>query len=143
MGIRNGGVRIIDHLWLLFWIQVRLEKYLNLSPIKPEIKCSLLLANLLGNMAIPLALVVLGSSFARLHIPRSISRLPITAMFAVASFKMIILPIVGVSMVQGMVRSGMVNRESKAERFVLIFLSGTPAAVKYALSCFSFFLFSL
>jgi auxin efflux carrier family protein len=33
-------------------------------------------------------------------------------------------------MVQSMVHGGLIDKESKAERFVAVFLSGTPAAVK-------------
>lgn len=52
-------------------------------------------------------------------------------MLAVACAKMVVLPVIGVSMAQGMVKNGMVPADAKAERFVIAFLSGTPAAVKY------------
>lgn len=84
----------------------------------------------MGGIAIPLALVLLGASFARLRIPRPLSRLPITAMVLVAAVKMFILPVIGVFMVQAMVHRGLIDKTSKAERFVAVFLSGTPAAVK-------------
>ncbi|TCD64242.1 Protein M3 [Steccherinum ochraceum] len=86
-------------------------------------------AELLGNIAVPLALILLGASFARLQIPRPISRLPLTAMISVALAKMVFLPIIGVLMVQGMVRSGMIPHEARVEKFVGMLLSGTPAAV--------------
>ncbi|KAI0920832.1 hypothetical protein AcW2_005986 [Taiwanofungus camphoratus] len=85
----------------------------------------------LGNIAVPLALILLGASFARLKIPRPISRLPIMAMLAVSFAKMVFLPIIGVFMVQAMVRGGLIDRDALAERFVAMFLSGTPAAVKW------------
>jgi auxin efflux carrier family protein len=87
-------------------------------------------AELLGGIAIPLALILLGASFARLRIPRPLSRLPIMAMIAVTAAKMIVLPVIGVFMIQSMVHGGLIDKESKAERFVAVFLSGTPAAVK-------------
>ncbi|TCD62952.1 Protein M3 [Steccherinum ochraceum] len=86
-------------------------------------------ASFLGNIAVPLALILLGASFARLQIPRPISRLPIMAMIAVALAKMLILPVIGVFTTQAMVHGGLINQESKAEKFVAMFLSGTPAAV--------------
>ncbi|PCH44842.1 hypothetical protein WOLCODRAFT_133395 [Wolfiporia cocos MD-104 SS10] len=86
-------------------------------------------ASFLGDMAVPLALIVLGGSFARLKIPRPFSRLPIAAMLASAFSKMVLLPVIGVFMVQAMTRGGLIPRDALAERFVAMFLSGTPAAV--------------
>ena len=51
-------------------------------------------------------------------------------MLSCAAAKMVVLPIVGVLMVRGMVKYGMIEREAKVEQFVAMFLSGTPAAVK-------------
>jgi hypothetical protein len=51
-------------------------------------------------------------------------------MFAVALAKLVLLPVLGVLVVQAMVRGGMIDRDAYAERFVAVFLSGTPAAVK-------------
>lgn len=81
-------------------------------------------------MAVPLSLILLGASFARLRVPRPLSRLPLLAMFLVTFVKMALLPILGVFMIQGMVHGGLIDKESKAEKFVAMFLSGTPAAVK-------------
>lgn len=53
------------------------------------------------------------------------------AMLAVSFAKMVFLPIIGVFMVQAMVRGGLIDRDALAERFVAMFLSGTPAAVKW------------
>lgn len=83
-------------------------------------------------MAVPLALILLGASFARLKVPRPLSRLPIMAMLAVAMMKMAALPVIGVFMIQAMVKGGLIDRDARAEKFVAMFLSGTPAAVKYA-----------
>ena len=88
----------------------------------------------MGDIAVPLALIMLGASFARLRVPRPLSRLPVTAMLAVAIVKMVLIPVLGVFFVQGMTERGLVPRDAKAERFVAMFLSGTPAAVKYVLS---------
>jgi predicted permease len=74
--------------------------------------------------------VLLGASFARLRVPRPLRRLPLRAMFAVALAKLVLLPVLGVLVVQAMVRGGMIDRDAYAERFVAVFLSGTPAAVK-------------
>ncbi|KZT02260.1 uncharacterized protein LAESUDRAFT_763017 [Laetiporus sulphureus 93-53] len=83
----------------------------------------------LGNMAVPLSLIILGASFARLKISRPFSGLPIMAMIAAAVAKMIVLPIIGIFVVQAMVRDRLIAKDALAERFVAMFLSGTPAAV--------------
>ena len=56
------------------------------------------------------------------------------AMVSVTLLKMVILPVFGIFMVQAMVKGGLIAKESLAERFVAMFLSGTPAAVKLVLS---------
>ncbi|KIP06170.1 hypothetical protein PHLGIDRAFT_128453 [Phlebiopsis gigantea 11061_1 CR5-6] len=96
---------------------------------KPPLAFIIDTANFLGNIAVPLALVMLGASFARLRVPRPLSRLPILAMLAVTLVKMAILPVVGILICQAMVTGGLIDKESRAERFVAMFLSGTPAAV--------------
>lgn len=84
----------------------------------------------MGGITIPLALVLLGASFARLKIPRPLSRLPIMAMVLSTLAKMIILPVFGIFLVQAMTASGFVDKEAKVLRFVMMFLSCTPTAVK-------------
>ncbi|KDQ51714.1 hypothetical protein JAAARDRAFT_62400 [Jaapia argillacea MUCL 33604] len=86
-------------------------------------------ATFLGTIAVPLALVLLGASFARLRLPRPISRLPIGAMIAVSVAKLFVLPVIGVFIVQAMVKGGLIPKDAIAERFVAMLLSGTPAAV--------------
>ncbi|KAI0751199.1 auxin efflux carrier [Daedaleopsis nitida] len=86
-------------------------------------------AQFMGGITIPLALVLLGASFARVQLPRPLSRLPIAAMVATTLAKMAVLPVVGVFLVQAMTAGGIVDPKAKVLRFVLIFLSGTPTAV--------------
>jgi hypothetical protein len=38
--------------------------------------------------------------------------------------------VIGVLVVEGMTKKGMMSRDARAERFVGMFLSGTPATVK-------------
>ncbi|KAI0650860.1 auxin efflux carrier [Trametes meyenii] len=86
-------------------------------------------AQFMGNIAVPLALVLLGASFARLKTPSPLSRLPLMAMLLTTLAKMAILPVVGVFLVQAMTKAGFIDHSAKAERFVAMFLSGTPTAV--------------
>lgn len=78
----------------------------------------------------PLALILLGASFARIKVPHPLSRLPIMAMLLVTAAKMILLPVMGVFIVQAMVHQGLISADARAEKFVAMLLSGTPAAVK-------------
>ena len=87
-------------------------------------------AQFVDTIAVPLTLILLGASFARISIPRPISRLPLMAMALCALVKMALLPVIGVLLVQAMVRAGMIPKDAKAERFVAMLLSGTPGAVK-------------
>lgn len=84
----------------------------------------------MGNIAVPLALILLGASFARMKIPRPLSRLPLMAMFLTTMAKMVMLPVIGVFLVQAMTAGGLVAKDAKVLRFVMMFLSGTPTAVK-------------
>ena len=84
----------------------------------------------MGGITIPLALVLLGASFAQLEMPRPLSRLPWAAMILTTAAKMALLPVIGVLMVQAMVRGTLIPADAKAEKFVAMLLSGTPAAVK-------------
>ncbi|KAJ3004934.1 hypothetical protein NUW54_g4570 [Trametes sanguinea] len=51
------------------------------------------------------------------------------AMLLVTAAKMIVIPVMGVLMVQAMVHKGLIPQDAKAEKFVAMLLSGTPAAV--------------
>jgi len=75
--------------------------------------------------------VLLGASFARMKIPRPISRLPIAAILSVCVAKLVLLPIIGVLIVQAMVRGGLIPPQNKAQIFVAMYLSGTPTSITY------------
>lgn len=87
-------------------------------------------AQFIDTIAVPLTLILLGASFGRIQVPRPLSRLPIMAMLLVTLAKMVLLPVIGVLMVQAMVRGNLIPADAKAEKFVAMLLSGTPAAVK-------------
>ena len=89
------------------------------------------LAAFLGAITIPLSLVLLGASFARMKIPRPISRLPIAAILFVCVAKLVLLPIIGVFIVQAMVRGGLIPRQNKVQIFAAMYLSGTPTSITY------------
>ncbi|KAI0659643.1 auxin efflux carrier [Cubamyces menziesii] len=86
-------------------------------------------AQFIDTIAVPLALILLGASFARITVPHPFSRLPIMAILLVTAAKMIVLPVMGVFIVQAMTRKGLIPQDARAEKFVSMLLSGTPAAV--------------
>ncbi|RPD77175.1 auxin efflux carrier [Lentinus tigrinus ALCF2SS1-7] len=86
-------------------------------------------AQFIDTIAVPLTLILLGASFARIQLPNPLSRLPIMAMLSVTLAKMVILPVIGVVVVEAMVRGRLIPEDAKAEKFVAMLLSGTPAAV--------------
>ena len=93
------------------------------------------IGSFIGGITIPLALILLGANFAQLKMPRPLSRLPIMAMVLTTAVKMVLLPVIGVFLVQAMTNSGFVDRREITLRFVLMFLSGTPTAVKCVALC--------
>ena len=68
-----------------------------------------------------------------MKIPRPISRLPIAAILSVCVAKLILLPVIGVLVVQAMVRGGLIPRQSKVQIFAAMYLSGTPTSITYEL----------
>ena len=83
----------------------------------------------MGGIAVPLSLILLGASFARVKVPRPLSRLPMMAIFITTMVKLAILPVIGVLLVQAMTKAGLVHKDEKALRFVMMFLAGTPTAI--------------
>ncbi|GAW08562.1 auxin efflux carrier [Lentinula edodes] len=87
-------------------------------------------ATFVGGLCIPLSLIILGASFARMSIPKRLSTLPIPAMIMVTLSKEVLVPVVGIFLTQTFVNKGLIPKDNLAQRFVAIFLSGTPTAVK-------------
>lgn len=82
-------------------------------------------ANFVGAASIPLGLICLGSALARLELPSVRSpadwaRLPIAAISLLALGKMVLMPVLGVLIVNGFVSVGFIAREDKVLRFVCV-----------------------
>lgn len=60
----------------------------------------------------PLGLLVLGSALARMRLPRPLSRLPFASIISLALFKLVLLPIVGFFMVEGLTKHTNLIEES-------------------------------
>lgn len=76
-------------------------------------------ATFIGGASVPLGLICLGSALARLKIPRGQwGSLPLGAISALAVGKMVISPIVGVLICQGLTKAGLIDENDKVLRFV-------------------------
>ncbi|CAA7268203.1 unnamed protein product [Cyclocybe aegerita] len=84
----------------------------------------------IGAASVPLGLICLGSSLARLPIPKrgEWKMLPLGAISWLAIGKMILMPVLGVLMCEGLTTAGIIDEDDKVLRFVCIFLSCLPTA---------------
>ena len=77
-------------------------------------------ADFVGAASVPVGLVCLGSAIARVKLPRKgeWGKLPIGAILYFALTKLALLPVLGVLIIQGLVRVGFIDRDDKVLRFV-------------------------
>ncbi|KAI5481774.1 hypothetical protein MNV49_000051 [Pseudohyphozyma bogoriensis] len=86
-------------------------------------------ATFVGNASVPLGLLVLGASMAKMQIPRPLSKLPLWSLLWMAVLKMAVLSVVGFFFVQGLTyHTTMVSPDNKVLRFVLIFFTCVPSS---------------
>lgn len=87
------------------------------------------IATFIGAASIPIGLICLGSSLARLNVPLSQWRtLPVGAIAWMAIGKLIVIPIIGVLMCKGLVQSGLLFKDDKVLVFISMFFSCLPTA---------------
>lgn len=85
----------------------------------------------IGAASVPLGLICLGSALARLNVPKDKEgwrTLPVGAITGIAVGKIIIMPVLGVLLVQGLVKGGVIPRQDKVLQFVCMFCSCLPTA---------------
>jgi predicted permease len=77
-----------------------------------------------GAASVPLGLICLGSSLARLNMPRKgeWETLPLGAIICIAIGKMILMPVLGVLICQGLTHAGVISKDDKVLRFVCMFV---------------------
>ncbi|CAL1697211.1 unnamed protein product [Somion occarium] len=86
-------------------------------------------AAFIGAAAVPLGLICLGAALARLKVPMNQWRtLPLGAIMSLAVGKLIITPILGVLICQGLTKAGVIDPTDTVLRFVCIFFSCLPTA---------------
>ncbi|KAI8848224.1 auxin efflux carrier [Chytridium lagenaria] len=79
----------------------------------------------LGDAAVPLGLVNLGAALGRLNLR---SLLPIRITLAIAFARLVMFPLIGFAIIIGLTNAGVVDRNDKMLRFVLLIETGVPTA---------------
>ncbi|KAH8105071.1 auxin efflux carrier [Phellopilus nigrolimitatus] len=87
-------------------------------------------ATFVGAASVPLGLICLGAAVARVNLPRrgEWGMLPLGAIIWFAITKMLLLPVLGVLICQGLVQVGFIDADDKVLRFVCMFMSVVPTA---------------
>ncbi|KAG8782856.1 Protein M3 [Ceratobasidium sp. 428] len=86
-------------------------------------------ATFIGGGSIPLGLICLGSALARLQAPKPFSRAPLGAITSFSILKMVIGPVFGVLVVEGLTHhTNLIDPNDKVLRFVCIYFAGVPTA---------------
>ncbi len=76
-------------------------------------------SNFMGAASVPIGLICLGSALARLNVPRSEwPNLPLGAIMSLAIGRMLLMPVLGVLICEGLTRINVIARDDKVLRFV-------------------------
>ena len=76
-----------------------------------------------GNASVPLGLIILGSALARLKVPGGRLRsLPLGAIGALTFGRLVVMPVFGVLITQGLTQAGLLNAEDNVLRFVCMYV---------------------
>lgn len=76
-------------------------------------------ASFIGAASVPLGLVCLGSALARLKVPKGQwGQLPVGAITSFAVGKILVTPVIGVLICQGLTNAGVIDKDDKVLRFV-------------------------
>jgi hypothetical protein len=74
----------------------------------------------LGTASVPLALICLGASLAKLKIPKGIRELPLGAISALTIGRLVLQPIIAIVTVEGLVTAGLIDEANKVLRFAMM-----------------------
>ncbi|KAF8552179.1 auxin efflux carrier transmembrane protein [Imleria badia] len=101
---------------------------------QPPLAIILNTATFIGGASIPLGLIIIGSALARMEVPGgSLRSLPLGAASALAIGRLVIMPVFGVLITQGLTQAGLLDVNDNVLRFVCIFLSCLPSATTQVL----------
>ncbi|KAF8808185.1 hypothetical protein BYT27DRAFT_7190314 [Phlegmacium glaucopus] len=84
----------------------------------------------MGAASVPLGLICLGSALARLNLPKKGEwrTLPLGAIGSLAVGKVLVMPVLGVLICEGLTNVGIISRDDTVLRFVCMFMSCLPTA---------------
>ena len=77
-------------------------------------------ATFLGSASVPLALVCLGAALAKLKFSKGLRGLPLGAISGITIGRLVLQPIIAIVMVEGLVRSGLIDEGNKVLRFAMM-----------------------
>jgi auxin efflux carrier family protein len=90
----------------------------------------------LGNASVPLGLMTLGSALARLELPEGrVRSLPLGAVGALAIGRMVIMPVLGVLIIQGLTNAGILDAHNKLLRFVCMYVISLCSLLRKLTPC--------
>jgi len=89
---------------------------------QPPLAILMNIATFIGGASVPLGLTCLGSALARLRVSHDSWRsLPIASISALATARLIIMPVLGVTICQGLTHAGVIDSENHVLRFVCMY----------------------
>lgn len=90
---------------------------------QPPLAIILNTTTFIGGASVPLGLMTLGSALARLEVPgRRLRSLPLGAVGALAIGRMVLMPILGVLITQGLTQVGLLDANDNVLRFVCMYV---------------------
>ncbi|OAX39401.1 auxin efflux carrier [Rhizopogon vinicolor AM-OR11-026] len=104
--------------------------HIHLAPDgQPPLAFIMNTAAFIGAASVPMGLITLGSALARLNLPRNQWKsLPLCAIGSLALGRLIVMPVLGVLICQGLAHIGLIDPSNNVLRFVCIFMSCLPSA---------------
>ncbi|PSR83799.1 hypothetical protein PHLCEN_2v5613 [Hermanssonia centrifuga] len=80
-------------------------------------------ASFVGAASVPLGLICLGSALARLKVPMNAWKtMPLGSILSLAVGKIVLMPVLGVLICQGLTNVGVIDKDDKVLRFVCIYI---------------------
>jgi auxin efflux carrier family protein len=105
-------------------------RILNAPDGQPPLAFIMDTATFVGGASVPIGLTCLGSALARLKVPKGQWRnLPLGAISSIAVARLIVIPVIGVLMCQGLTSAGVIDENDKVLRFVCMYVLHVSASL--------------
>ena len=116
-------ISVIPTLKALFVPGVPGVKFPPAPDGQPPLAILINTATFIGAASVPLGLICVGSALARLQLPQNSWRsLPIASISAMATARLLIMPVLGVSICQGLTRAGVIDSGNNVLRFICMYV---------------------